>query len=59
MLLHPDWETTDTSTVGSMGGGGAALQPDLVEKIDEGLERMQRVLPELEKQAARTAGVPA
>ena len=38
MLLHPDWATTDTSTVGSMGGGGAALQPDLVEKIDEGLE---------------------
>jgi len=33
MLLHPDWETRDTSTLDSMGGGGAALQPDLVEKI--------------------------
>ncbi|MDW3217035.1 MAG: class I adenylate-forming enzyme family protein [Acidimicrobiales bacterium] len=35
MLLHPDWATRDTSTLASMGGGGAALQPDLVEKIDE------------------------
>ncbi|MEM9467186.1 MAG: class I adenylate-forming enzyme family protein [Actinomycetota bacterium] len=33
LLLHPDWETRDTSSLGSMGGGGAALQPDLVEKI--------------------------
>ena len=33
MLLHPDWETRDTSTMATMGGGGAALQPDLVEKI--------------------------
>ena len=37
MLMHPNWATTDTSTIGSMGGGGAALQPDLVKKIDEGL----------------------
>lgn len=35
MLMHPDWETRDTSTMASMGGGGAALQPDLVEKIAE------------------------
>jgi len=35
MLMHPDWETRDTSTLASMGGGGAALQPDLVEKIDK------------------------
>jgi long-chain acyl-CoA synthetase len=34
MLLHPDWETRDTSSMAAMGGGGAALQPDLVEKID-------------------------
>ena len=33
MLAHPDWQTRDTSTMASMGGGGAALQPDLVEKI--------------------------
>ncbi len=37
MLLHPDWETRDTSSLQGMGGGGAPLQPDLVEKIDENL----------------------
>jgi len=37
MLSSPRWATTDTSSLGSMGGGGAALQPDLVEKIDAGL----------------------
>ncbi len=35
MLLHPDWERRDTSSLGSMGGGGAAVQPDLVDKIDK------------------------
>ena len=34
MLMHPDWETRDTSSLAAMGGGGAALQPDLVDKID-------------------------
>jgi len=33
MLLHPDWSKRDTSSIQGMGGGGAALQPDLVEKI--------------------------
>ena len=33
MLLHPDWATRDTSSLQGMGGGGAAVQPDLVEKI--------------------------
>ncbi len=33
MLLHADWEKRDTSSVQGMGGGGAALQPDLVHKI--------------------------
>lgn len=37
MLLHPDWETRDTSSLQGMGGGGAPLQPDLVEKIDDNL----------------------
>jgi long-chain acyl-CoA synthetase len=37
MLLHPDWETRDTSSVKGMGGGGAPLQPDLVDKIDKSL----------------------
>jgi len=38
MLLHPDWHTRDTSSLKGMGGGGAAIQPDLVEKIDKSLE---------------------
>ena len=36
MLLHPEFATRDTSSLQSMGGGGAALQPDLVEKLEEG-----------------------
>jgi long-chain acyl-CoA synthetase len=38
LLLHPDWHTRDTSSMIGMGGGGAALQPDLVEKIDGALK---------------------
>jgi len=37
MLMHPDWGTRDTSSLAGMGGGGAPLQPDLVEKIDKSL----------------------
>ena len=37
LLLHPDWATRDTSSLKGMGGGGAALQPDLVDKIDKSL----------------------
>lgn len=37
LLLHPDWARRDTSSVKGMGGGGAALQPDLVDKIDKSL----------------------
>lgn len=33
LLMHPDWERRNTSTLQGMGGGGAALQPDLVDKI--------------------------
>jgi long-chain acyl-CoA synthetase len=39
LLLHPDWATRDTSSLQGMGGGGAALQPDLVEKIDQALDK--------------------
>lgn len=38
MLMHPDWATRDTSTLIGLGGGGAPLQPDLVEKIDKSLK---------------------
>ena len=35
LINHPDFDRYDTSTLKSLGGGGAALQPDLVKKIDE------------------------
>jgi acyl-CoA synthetase (AMP-forming)/AMP-acid ligase II len=38
LLSHPDWETRDTSSLAGMTGGGAAVQPDLVGKIDKALE---------------------
>ena len=34
LISHPDFATRDTSTLISLGGGGAQLQPDLVHKID-------------------------
>ena len=37
LINHPDWQTRDHSSLRGMGGGGAPLQPDLVEKIDESL----------------------
>ena len=33
LLQHPDWASRNTSSLQGMGGGGAALQPDLVDKI--------------------------
>lgn len=35
MMLHPEFDTRDTSSLKSMGGGGAAVQPDLTRKMDE------------------------
>jgi long-chain acyl-CoA synthetase len=34
LIAHPDFANTDTSSLLAMGGGGAALQPDLVGKIE-------------------------
>ena len=34
LLSHPDFAATDTSSLMTLGGGGAQLQPDLVAKID-------------------------
>jgi long-chain acyl-CoA synthetase len=34
LISHPDFDKYDTSSLMSVGGGGAALQPDLVAKID-------------------------
>jgi acyl-CoA synthetase (AMP-forming)/AMP-acid ligase II len=38
LVEHPDFETRDTSTIGGLGGGGAAVQPDLVEQIEKKLK---------------------
>ena len=35
IINHPDFATTDTSTLTGLSGGGAQLPPDLVLKIDE------------------------
>jgi long-chain acyl-CoA synthetase len=35
IISHPDFASTDTSSLMTLGGGGAQLQPDLVGKIDE------------------------
>ena len=35
MIQHPDFAKYDTSSLLAMGGGGAQLQPDLVDKIDK------------------------
>ena len=34
LISHPQFLDTDTSSLKSLGGGGAQLQPDLVKKID-------------------------
>jgi long-chain acyl-CoA synthetase len=38
MLAHPDWATRDTGSLTGLTGGGAAVQPDLVDKIDKALK---------------------
>ncbi|MEM7410033.1 MAG: class I adenylate-forming enzyme family protein [Myxococcota bacterium] len=38
LITHPDFATTDTSTLKALGGGGAPLQPDLVGKIESKVE---------------------
>lgn len=35
IISHPDFAHRDTSTLKILGGGGAAVQPDLVEKIEK------------------------
>lgn len=38
LINHPDFEKYDTSTLKALGGGGAPLQPDLVQKIEDQVE---------------------
>lgn len=35
LIHHPDFATRDTSSLAALGGGGAAVQPDLIDKIDK------------------------
>jgi acyl-CoA synthetase (AMP-forming)/AMP-acid ligase II len=41
LLMHPDWDSRDTSTLQGMTGGGSAVQPDLVKKIAGALDKGQ------------------
>ena len=34
MVSHPDFARRDTSSLAALGGGGSAVQPDLVDKIE-------------------------
>ncbi len=38
VINHPDFAKTDTSSLMTLGGGGAQLPPDLVGKIDDAVE---------------------
>ncbi len=38
LIAHPDFDKYDTSSLKSLGGGGAQLQPDLVKKIDDSVK---------------------
>ena len=38
LINHPDFETRDTSSLSHLGGGGAAVQPDLVHKIEKKID---------------------
>jgi long-chain acyl-CoA synthetase len=37
LIAHPRFAEFDTSSLKSVGGGGAAIQPDLVQKIDQSI----------------------
>lgn len=36
LVTHPEFATRDTSSLKAVGGGGAQIQPDLVDKIEKG-----------------------
>lgn len=38
LLMHPDWNTRDVSSLIGLAGGGSAVQPDLVQKIKGALK---------------------
>ena len=54
VLAHPNFATTDLSSLRSLGGGGAPLQPDLVGKI---AEQTTDVMPSTGYGMTETCGV--
>jgi long-chain acyl-CoA synthetase len=54
LIAHPDFASRDTSSLKSMGGGGAALQPDLTEKVDK---MMKNASPSVGYGMTETCGV--
>lgn len=54
LLSHPDFATRDTSSMKSMGGGGAALQPDLTAKLDK---TMKNAAPSVGYGMTETCGI--
>ncbi|MDP6980190.1 MAG: class I adenylate-forming enzyme family protein [Myxococcota bacterium] len=38
LIAHPDFAKRDTSTLKTLAGGGAQVQPDLVQKIDDSVK---------------------
>jgi len=54
MLIHPDFSKRDTSSLKSMGGGGAAVQPDLTKKMND---TMQNAAPSAGYGMTETCGI--
>ena len=54
IILHPDFKKYDLSSLQTMGGGGAALQPDLVQKIDQ---EMSQAKPNTGYGMTETSGI--
>lgn len=54
MLIHPDFSSRDTSSLKTMGGGGAAVQPDLTKKMHD---RMENAAPSAGYGMTETCGI--
>ena len=54
LITHPDFDRYDTSSLLSVGGGGAQLQPDLVGKIDH---RVRTARPQTGYGMTETCGI--
>jgi acyl-CoA synthetase (AMP-forming)/AMP-acid ligase II len=56
IMMHPDFASRDTSSLQTVGGGGAAMQPDLVAKVGE---RMRGARPNTGYGMTETCGIIA